>query len=137
MRSRMTALVRLFILGASLIGIALPRAAQADTVLTVNTVDDGVCDNLGEGSPTAGLTQIHLRMPTTTLTPTPTPEPPTITALQNTTCRFGPDPFFKEEGYLLQGNRRSSMARIALKPGGGSKIRTGKGIVECGVGQAR
>ena len=41
--------------------------------------------------------------PTPTSTPTPTLEPPTITALQNTTCRFGPGSAYEEEGYLLDG----------------------------------
>ena len=49
MKSRMTAILRLVILGALLHSHrSTPRTAQADTILTVNTIndfDDGVCNS--------------------------------------------------------------------------------------------
>jgi len=89
MKSRMTALMRLVILGALMISIALPQAAQADTIRIVNTVDDhddGVCDSshcslreaIHIANDTIGITRIHfnIRGPTPHVISLCSPMPP-------------------------------------------------------------
>lgn len=50
-------------------------------------------------------TRPPINTPTPTETPTPTPsiEAPTVLALINATCRFGPEKVYEDVGYLLEG----------------------------------
>jgi hypothetical protein len=53
------------------------------------------------------------QVPSPTPTTTPTACLPTATALQNATCRYGPDKAFKDLGYMLQGESASIEGRNA------------------------